>query len=264
MGPADIQRYYNQIAARASYATANRHLTLLRSIFSKAKAWGDFYGDNPCQQVKKRGEPPHRMRYLSYEEMDAFLKAAHSRLRPILACALLTGMRRGEILGLRWENLNLDRGVIYILQSKSGKPREVPIASKLREILLNLGPKSQGPVFDLPVIMLRRYFDKALKDAGLAAFRFHDLRHTFASHFVMRTNDLPTLQKLLGHSSSAMTQRYAHLSKGHLASEMAAFESVMPIGVKPASRLAPGMAPKFLGDGEKSQIMLENKELSPT
>ena len=137
-----------------------------------------------------------------------------------------------------------DARVIYILQSKSGKPREIPIASKLRDILLGLGQKSQGLVFNLPVIMLRRYFDKAARDVGITGFRFHDLRHTFASHFVMRTNDLPTLQKLLGHSSPAMTQRYAHLSGGHLASEMAAFESAIPIPMAAAAaRLAPRMAP---------------------
>ncbi|MFH1723663.1 MAG: tyrosine-type recombinase/integrase, partial [Elusimicrobiota bacterium] len=73
------------------------------------------------------------------------------------------------------------------------------IPGKLRDTLLNLCRGENGPVFQLPDIMLRRYFGKALKEAGIHGFRFHDLRHTFASHFIMRTNDLPTLQALLGH-----------------------------------------------------------------
>ncbi len=229
IGPADIQRYYNETAARTSNSTANRHLTLIKSIFNKAKAWGDFYGDNPCGMVKKQREAAHRLRYLSGEEIKALLAVAHPRLYPVLVCALLTGMRQGEILGLTWENVSLDRDILYVLKTKSGRPREIPIVGKLREALISLGPKQSGPVFEVPLIMVRRYFEKALKDAGIFGFRFHDLRHTFASHFVMRTNDLPALQNILGHSSPLMTQRYAHLSRGHLAANMAAFESAMPV-----------------------------------
>lgn len=143
-------------------------------------------------------------------------------------CALLTGMRRGEILALDWQNVDLERGVVYVLRSKSGKSREIPMASKLRDVLLDLGPKDKGPVFNLPLIMLRRYFDRAVRRAGILDFSFHGLRHTFASHYIMRTNDLTALQRVLGHSTPAMTLRYAHLGRGHMMSNMAAFESVIP------------------------------------
>lgn len=241
----DIQRHYNVVAGRASAATANRHLTLLRSIFNKAMAWEDFYGDNPCSRVKRLHEAPHRLRYLSREEMAALLEVSHPRLRPIIVCALTTGMRRGEIFGLRWENVSLERSTIYLLRTKSGKPREVPIGNRLRTELEALRPTPNGQVFDLPLIMLRRYFNRALKDAAILGFRFHDLRHTFASHFIMKTNDLPTLQNLLGHSTPAMTQRYAHLSRAHLASAMAAFESAIPQPLPvPASLCVPQVAPQ--------------------
>jgi integrase len=224
----DVQRFYNEAANASSNANANRQLAMLRSIFNRAKAWGDSHGENPCAAVKRGREESHRLRYLSSDEMARLQAAAHPRLYPLLMCALLTGMRRGELLGLGWENVSLDRSMIYLLKTKAGRPREVPICGRLREVLLAHGPKDSGPVFDLPVIMLRRYFDAALKEAGVFGFRFHDLRHTFASYFVMRTNDLPALQKVLGHSSPAMTNRYAHLSNGHLASDMAAFESAIP------------------------------------
>lgn len=227
---ADVQRFYNEIASRKTAATANRYLSLARLMFNKAEAWGDFHGKNPCAGVRKGRESAHRLRYLSRDEMERLLKASHPRLYPVLVCALLTGMRRGEILGLTWENVSLEQDVLYILVSKSGKPRELPIPGKLRDVLMDLGPRASGPVFELPLIMLQRYFASAVKGAGVFGFRFHDLRHTFASHFVMRTNDLPTLQRLLGHSTPTMTQRYAHLSKAHLASAMVAFESAIPVG----------------------------------
>jgi integrase len=138
-------------------------------------------------------------------------------------------MRRGEILGLCWENVNLEQGALYIVKSKSGKPREIPISPQLAGLFLALGPKKAGPIFEIPIITLRRLFDRAIKAAKVAPLRFHDLRHTFASHFVMRTGDLPALSQLLGHFSLKMTQRYAHLAKGHLASGIQLFASAMPV-----------------------------------
>ena len=226
---ADVQGYYNRRREETSHATANRYLTLLSAVFNRAKEWGDFYGENPCSSIKKIREEEHRVRYLSAEEIERLLRASPGRLYPVVVCALLTGMRRGEILGLTWENVSLERDTLYIPQSKSGKPRELPIPGKLREVLLTIGPRGEGRVFDLPVIMLRRLFSRALKDAGIFGFRFHDLRHTMASHFVMRTSDLYALQRLLVHSTPAMTQRYAQLSRGHMASNIAAFEAAIPI-----------------------------------
>jgi len=229
--PADVQRFYNELAARTSPSTANRSLTLLRLVFNRARLWGDFFGVNPCSGVRREREAAHRLRYLSTDEINSLLSVAHPRLYPLLVASLHTGMRQGELLALAWQNVSLERDMLYILKSKSGKPREIPLTGKLRDVLLSLVPKPEGPVFELPFIMLRRYFDKALKAAAITGFRWHDLRHSFASHFLMRTNDLPALQKLLGHSSPAMTLRYAHLSQGHLVSEMAIFEATLPTGV---------------------------------
>ena len=138
--PAEIQRYYNEIAARASNATANRHLAMLRLMFNKAKAWGDYFGENPCASIKNLREPRGRLRYLSVEEMGRLLEVANPRLYPVVMCALLTGMRLGEILGLDWKNVDLRQGTIYLLVTKSGRPRELPIGSKLRALLETQGP----------------------------------------------------------------------------------------------------------------------------
>ena len=211
-----IMEYRNKVRERASIVSANRHLAFLRSMFNKAIEWEKFIGVNPAAKIKLERENNHRLRFLSEEEISRLLSHCYSRIYPIVACALLTGMRKGEILQLSWENVDLERGNIYVLNSKSGKPREIPIAARLGSILRSLGPKRKGLVFEMPEITLRRHFAKAVRESSLDNFRFHDLRHTFASHYLMKTGDLPSVQKLLGHASPIMTQRYAHLAANHL------------------------------------------------
>lgn len=226
---ADLQAYYNEIRARASISTANRNITLLKSVFNRAIAWELYSGANPATKITKAKEPANRLRYLSQAELRALLGVCDPRIFPILACALFTGMRRGEMLALTWANVDLAQGLIYILQSKSGKPREIPIAPNLRDILAGMDTQEPAAkVFNVPLITLRRQFMRVLSEAGITGFRFHDLRHTFASHFIMKTGNLPALQKILGHASPMMTQRYAHLSSGYLQAEMLAFNSCIP------------------------------------
>ncbi|MDD2773706.1 MAG: site-specific integrase [Elusimicrobiales bacterium] len=100
---------------------------------------------------------------------------------------------------------------------------QIPIIPQLREIFMELQPQASGNVFQVPEITLRRLFARALSDAGIKDCRFHDLRHTFASHFIMRTNNLPVLQEILGHATPQMTQRYAHLAGGHISMQMGIF-----------------------------------------
>ncbi|MDE2313517.1 MAG: tyrosine-type recombinase/integrase [Elusimicrobia bacterium] len=225
---AELQAFYNRKMEASSASTANRHLCLMRSIFNRAIEWGDFYGDNPARMVKRKPENPHRMRFLSQDEMVRFLEACDPRLYPLAICALTTGMRGGEMFALRWENVDMEHGIIYIVKSKSGKSRQIPISSKLRNVLEGLRGRGEGRVFMLPYMTFRRLLDKARNDCGLPPFRWHDLRHTFASHFIMKTGNLPALQNLMGHATTAMTLRYAHLAKGHLQSEMALFDSAIP------------------------------------
>jgi len=228
--PGLVQDYYNHKRDATSAATANRHLARLAHIFSSARKWKEFVGPNPTYEVNKEREENQKTRFLSKEEIAKLLPVCGERLYPIIVCALHTGMRRGEIVGLRWENIDLNVGIIFILKSKSGKAREVPITPQLAEVLRSMQPRAEGEVFELPVVTLRRHFAKALEKAEIQNFRFHDLRHTFASTFVMSTGDLPALQRILGHSSLKMTQRYAHFSKAHLAREMKAFSDAMRLG----------------------------------
>ena len=178
---------------------------------------------------------------------------------PLLAVALLTGMRRGELLALTWANVDLAQGLIYITQSKSGKPREIPMAPNLRDILASIEPQDpERKIFDIPLITLKRQFSKAISAAGISGFRFHDLRHTFASHFIMKTGNLPVLQKILGHASPIMTQKYAHLGKGYMQNEMLAFNSCMPVGGELSLKnqaFGPNSVPKAVSDAAENPII---------
>ena len=222
-----ILTYRNKVRERASTVAANRHLAFLRSMLYKAIQWEKYVGENPAAKIKLERENNHRVRFLSEQEIQKLLANCSPRIFPVVACALLTGMRMGEILKLSWENVDLEHGIVYVLNSKSGKPREIPIAAKLDSVIRSLGPKQRGSIFEMPEITLRRHFPKALKASGIDDFRFHDLRHTFASHYIMQTGDLPSLQKLLGHSTPTMTQRYAHLAANHLRAGIERFNAAM-------------------------------------
>lgn len=221
----DVLKYINGVKEKFSAASANRHHNILRAIFNRAIEWEKFAGQTPAAKVKQFRVENSRTQFLENADIVRLLAACDEVIQPIVEVALLTGMRRGEILNLRWEDINLAQGVIHVLKTKSGDPREIPMAAKIRTLFNSLGNKDGGSLFNISTRILNTRFSKALNLAGITDFRFHDLRHTFASHFVMRTNDLPSTQKLLGHKSPRMTQRYAHLSKGHLQVEMAVFDT---------------------------------------
>jgi integrase len=223
----DISSFYNQIKEKASTSTANRYLTLLKMIFNKGIKW-EMIDSNPATKVAKGKEPPGRLRYLSIDEIKNLLNDCDKRILPIVLIALFTGMRRGEILKLKWKDVDLENDVISLKETKSGKGRIVPIMPQLKELFLNLKKNiicEEDKIFSIPLITLRRYFEKALKKANISDFKFHDLRHTFASYFIMTTNDLSALQQILGHSTPIMTQRYAHLSKDYLYSRMGIYSN---------------------------------------
>ena len=135
--------------------------------------------------------------------------------------ALNTGMRQGEILNLQWQEVDFLRGTLIVMKSKNGTRRTIPLNAKVYELLAAkqaITGLSRGPVFKTPlgnllqVRFLVREFCEARNRAGIPDFRFHDMRHTFATRLVQRGVDLYKVQRLLGHKTNLMTQRYAHHS----------------------------------------------------
>ena len=128
-------------------------------------------------------------------------------------------MRKKEILNLKWEDIDFKRKMIYLSDTKTNEKREIPISSLLMKVLLDIKKRKNGIyIFSnngSPYIDIRKSFKRALEKAKIENFRFHDLRHTFASQLVMSGVDLKTVQELLGHKSIEMTMRYSHLSPDH-------------------------------------------------
>jgi integrase len=128
-------------------------------------------------------------------------------LRPIVVLALNTGMRRGEILGLEWKNVDLTRGLIYVTNTKSGKDRVIPLNQAARFALESVKQTGQR-VFD--VDWMKVAWSAALRDAKIDDFGFHDLRHTAATRLADAGTDAFTIAAILGHSTIQMSARYTH------------------------------------------------------
>ncbi len=197
-------------------ATVNRELTLLKGIFSKAILWGKLHRINPVKQVKCFREDNFRLRYLSKDEIARLYEHCDEELYDLVKLALNTGMRRGEILNLTWKDIDIQKRLIYITDSKSGKGRVVPINDAVREVLINR--KRHYAVSHIFLKFYRDRFEGVLKRAKIEDACFHTLRHTFASWLAMSGIDLLTVSRLLGHSDIKMTMRYAHLSPDYMTS----------------------------------------------
>ena len=213
IGPELIERYKAKRKTEVSPATVNRDLAFLKTMFNKAVEWGRLES-SPVKNVKKFKEPNSKERILGPDEMKRLIDVANNHLEPILIIALNTGMRRGEILSLKWENINLSKRCIHLEDSKSGKSRDIPMNGLVIEALSAIAqnseyvfpnPRTGGPIEDI-----KTAFKTACKNAEIKGLRFHDLRHTAATRMVEAMVDLVTVSKILGHSSIQMTMRYAH------------------------------------------------------
>ncbi|OGX24449.1 MAG: hypothetical protein A3J51_01155 [Omnitrophica WOR_2 bacterium RIFCSPHIGHO2_02_FULL_45_21] len=132
----------------------------------------------------------------------------------------MTPISKSEIFGLKWQNIHLERELIYISQTKSGERQEVPMNDIVKKTLISVPKHPDSPYIfcnkdGRPYTNVRKSFDAALKKCGIIDFHFHDLRHTFASQLVMAGVDVKSVQELMRHKSIEMTMRYTHLSPDH-------------------------------------------------
>jgi integrase len=206
-------------------ATSNRYLTVLKHVLSVARREWEWVTDNPAARVRARKEPRGRLRYLSEEERHRLLAACRAsdepRLHPLVVVALGTGARQGELLGLRWSDVDLVRCRATLEQTKNGErrvlPLEGPVLAAIRERRAASGPGTHqvfGSERGLATFP-RNAWEQALREAEVPDFHFHDIRHTFASYLAMSGATLAELAEALGHKTLAMVKRYAHLSEAH-------------------------------------------------
>ena len=203
-------------------ASVNRPVACLKHMFTKAIEWG-FLKENPAKPVKLFKENNKRLRFLSEDEINRLLSVCDGYLRDIVIVALNTGMRKGEIFNLKWQDIDFELKLIHVADSKNYESRDIPMNDILYETLKALKEKADphqeyvfiNPKTNKPYDDVKRSFKTALKKANIEDFTFHDLRHTFASHLVMNGVDLMTVKELLGHKDIKMTMRYSHLSPDH-------------------------------------------------
>ncbi|NEL74389.1 MAG: site-specific integrase, partial [Xanthomonas perforans] len=163
-------------------------------------------------------ESKGRERFLSEPERLALLAACDASdcaaLAPLVRLALATGARRGELLGLQWEHVDLDRRTARFIDTKNGENRTVPLATGVTQMLQAMA-RTTGPIFPITGPMLDKPWRAACVSAGLGDFRFHDLRHSAASYLAMSGASLMDIAAILGHKTLAMVKRYSHLSEQH-------------------------------------------------
>ena len=213
--PALIEKYIKERKdKKIKHSTINRELTCLKRMFTVAKKLGKFYGDNPVKEIDSLEETQYIMRVLDKDEIRRLIDASSGYLRAIVITALGTAMRKGEILNLKWNDIDFIENYIYIKQTKSNVMRKVPMNSVVRETLKGL--KREGDfVFQSSKTNTHfrdffRSFKSACREAKINDLRFHDLRHTSATLMVMGGIDLVTVSQILGHSTIHMTMKYAY------------------------------------------------------
>jgi len=181
---------------------------------------------NPTLQVKIKAEKNQIERFLSDEERGRLLEACKQsswdKMHLLIMLAITTGMRKSELSGLRWNDINFDKGLATLHDTKNGSPRLNPIPSFVLEEMKQFRQVGNGLIFYSPNDMdrpfdFRKQWEKMRRDAKIEDFRFHDLRHSAASYLVMDGATLYETGQILGHKSQETTQRYAHLSTNHKA-----------------------------------------------
>jgi integrase len=241
--PALIGEARDKLGKKRGPSTVVRYLAALSHAFTIAvNEWG-WVEENPLRKVRKPKEPRGRVRFLSDDEVQAdgvkvegersrLLKACKDSENPyiytIVVLALSTGMRQGEILNLRWQDVDLSNGRIVLHETKNDERRTVPLLghalallqehAKVRRLdtdLLFPGRNPKRPIF------IRAPWLKVVKAAGIEDLRFHDLRHSAASYLAMNGASLPEIAEVLGHKTLQMVKRYSHLSEAHTAGVVA-------------------------------------------
>ncbi|CAN5889986.1 hypothetical protein BH18ACI4_BH18ACI4_16460 [soil metagenome] len=210
-----------EVCATRSIATVNRELALLRRMFNVAQREG-WIAHNPFamgEPLVSIADEKKRERILTREEERRLLEACSDtrrrHLRPILICALDTGMRQGEILTLRWRDVDLDHGTITVaaFNTKTMRSRTISVTVRLARELEAIAAQSPKRPDDLVFGIsdnVKRSFDVVRRAAGIADVRFHDLRHTAATRLVSAHIPLSEVGRVLGHTQANTTYRYVN------------------------------------------------------
>jgi integrase len=214
---------------RRSNSTVNRYMTALGNALTIATNEWEWIHENPMKKISKLSEPRGRVRFLDDEERERLLEACKTSASPYLhtlvVLALSTGARQGELLNLRWSDVDWRRRVLTLHDTKNKDRRLLPLvhyALQLMEEHNKVRNIASDWVFPSPSRPMKPWdcrsaWLSALRKANIQDFRFHDLRHSCASYLAMNGASLAEIAEVLGHKTLQMVKRYAHLSEAHTA-----------------------------------------------
>jgi len=217
---------------KRSPATVGRYLAALSHAFTIAMQEWQWVDDNPFRKVSKPREPRGRVRFLSKDELKELLKACRESTSKDLYCAVVvaisTGCRKGELMNLRWPNVDLERGLIIFEDTKNDERRSVPLKGHAHELMEERSKVRRidsdfvfpGKRKGKPIDLTRPWRD-ALKSAKIKDFKWHDLRHSCASYHAMNGATPGEIAEVLGHKTLQMVKRYTHYSDDHIANIVA-------------------------------------------
>ncbi len=224
--PQKIAQHRDERLKEIAPATVIRELSYFSSIITYArKEWGISI-NNPVALVTKPKNPQGRCRILDTAETNALFEALKPTGRrsiwmlPLVKLALETAMRRSELLGLRWEHIDLGRRTIFLQQTKNGTSRTVPLSTHAIQILTEMPRNIDGRVFPVTHEVVSQAFNRARQRAGVKDVRFHDLRHMAITRLAEKLPNLIELSAVSGHKSLAMLKRYYHPNPEQLAKKL--------------------------------------------
>lgn len=213
---ADIAEIGEERRKATSSSRANRYLALIRAIFNRAAKIWEWIEKAPAITLYK--EPKRRIRYLTPDQVKALMRELPEHQKPIIAFSLLTGLRKSNILNLRWEQVDLRNGIVTFSanEMKGGNEHIVQLSKLAQKIVTDQFGQNPEYVFTYRGKRLRevntKHFRAALKRAGISDYRFHDNRHTWASMLIQNGVSLYELQEMGSWQSVDMVKRYAHLA----------------------------------------------------
>ena len=202
-------------------------LSLIKRVMDTAvKKWGYPIPNNPISQIEfPRGSNP-RNRRLRDGELESLLTAASSQrniyIAPIIEFAIETGMRRSEILNLRWVDVDLDSGFAFLFDTKNGEDRRVPLTRSARRVLSRL-PRQDERLFPISANCVRLAWERTRNKASISDLRFHDLRHEAVSRFFEMGMSVPEVALISGHKDVRQLFRYTHLNPNNVFKKYEAF-----------------------------------------
>jgi integrase len=225
--PTKVAQYRDERLKKVSAGAVIRELAYISSIINHSRREWGINMTNPVPFVKKPPSPQGRNRTLGNDELERLLKACTPRVKngniwvlPIVKFALASAMRRGEMLGLHWHEIDFKKRTAFIPVTKNGASRTVPLSSEALEILRSIPRNFDGRVFPINGPNLSFIFDKARRIAKLDDFHFHDLRHMAITRMAEKLPNLIELSAVSGHKSLTMLKRYYHPNPEALAEKL--------------------------------------------